>query len=253
MPGFPAADFWLYLLLPLAGLLGGFVNTLAGGGSMLTLPALMLLGMPADVANATNRLGVLLQSLTGLEGFNRHRLLERSSVLPVLVPVLLGALFGSLLASFLPVTLLKPALLSVMMVMALYILLQPLLPTFDGKAAQPGRLAFFGIFLAGGYGGFIQAGVGFVLIAVLTSLLGFDLKRANALKLVSTAGLSLIALAVFIPRGQVWWIPGLLLAAGTSLGAWLGVRFALTASQWQLRLGLVFMVFVSCTAAFLSP
>lgn len=244
-----------YLLLAVAGLLGGFANTLAGGGSLLTLPVLILLGMPADVANATNRVGVLLQSLLGVRGFDRHELLDRQSVPSVLPPVLAGALLGSLAASFMPVLLLKPVLLSVMMAMAVYLLVWPerktTAPTGESGRFRPA--AFLGLFLAGGYGGFIQAGVGFFLLAALTTLWGYDLKRANALKLVCTAALSLVALAVFIPRGQVWWLPALLLAFGTSLGAALGVRVALSASQQLLKWVLFVLVAVSCGAAWLSP
>ncbi|MBO7007497.1 MAG: sulfite exporter TauE/SafE family protein, partial [Pseudomonadales bacterium] len=86
-------------LLFLVGVISGFINTLAGGGSMLTLPAMMMMGMPADVANGTNRVGVLVQSLTGAKGFNDQDRLDRSAILPVLVPTILGALVGSLLAS----------------------------------------------------------------------------------------------------------------------------------------------------------
>ncbi|MEJ6591224.1 MAG: TSUP family transporter, partial [SAR86 cluster bacterium] len=102
------------LALLTAGVIGGFINTLAGGGSMLTLPALMLLGMPADIANATNRVGVLFQSLAGVKGFKDQDKLDSSAIGPVLIPTLLGALVGSLFAAYLPVGVLKPILLGTM-------------------------------------------------------------------------------------------------------------------------------------------
>ena len=92
---------------------------------MLTLPALMMFGMPADVANGTNRVGVLLQSLAGVKGFKDKDRLDSAAVLPVLAPTLVGALFGSLAASYLPVTLLKPTLLIAMVAMALVMLVKP--------------------------------------------------------------------------------------------------------------------------------
>ncbi len=113
------------IILLLAGLFAGFINTLAGGGSMLTLPALMMLGMPADIANATNRVGIFLQSMAGAKGFRDYDRLDSSAVAPILVPTLVGALIGSLAASYLPVWLLKPTLLGSMVLMAVVMLVRP--------------------------------------------------------------------------------------------------------------------------------
>ena len=241
-------------LLVAAGLIGGFINTLAGGGSMLTLPALMMMGMPADFANATNRVGVLLQSMTAVRGFNKYDRLDSAAILPMLAPTLLGALAGSLAASFLPVWLLKPTLLSSMVLMALVMLIRPDVVAPDPDS-QPLTLkqrpaAAAGLFFAGVYGGFVQAGVGFILLAALAGGLRYDLVRANALKMVATAVFSIVALVVFVAREQVLWIPGLILAAGTVAGASLSVRFAIKVSQSTLKWLLFIMVSITCTAAF---
>ena len=239
-------------LLILAGFLGGFINTLAGGGSMLTLPALMLLGMPADIANATNRLGVLLQSLTAIRGFKRYNRLDSAAIIPMLVPTIAGAILGSLLASYLPVYLLKPTLLFSMLAIALWMLLKP-----DGLAWQPHQtlalkekpLAGVALFVTGIYGGFVQAGVGFLLLAALAGILRYDLVRANALKMVATAAFGSVALCIFIIRGQVLWAPGLILAAGMMAGAWLSVKFAIKVSQTRLKWLLFIMVSITCGGA----
>ncbi len=241
------------LALVLAGLVGGFVNTLAGGGSMLTLPALMMLGLPADVANATNRLGVLMQSLTGVRGLHNHDYLDSSAILRVLVPTVLGALVGAVLASYLPVGLLKPALLGTMIVMALIMLVLP------GAVAPPlgtepyilkdRPWAALGLFGAGVYGGFVQAGVGFILIAALTIGLRYDLLRTNALKMVCTATFSFVALIVFVFRDQVLWVPGLILAASMVIGALVSVRFAVNVSQNTVKWILFTMVSLTCGGA----
>lgn len=236
-----------------AGLIGGFINTLAGGGSMLTLPALMMLGMPADIANATNRVGVLLQSLTGVKGFRDNDRLDSGAIIPVLVPTLIGALVGSLAASFLPLWVLKPTLLLAMVGMALIMVIFPgvVAPPVGTPAykvrERPGAIA--GLFVAGVYGGFVQAGVGFILIAALAGGLRYDLVRSNALKLVCTAAFSIVALAVFIARDQVLWVPGLILAAGTVVGAMVSVRFAINVSQTTLKWILLVMVSITCGAA----
>ncbi|RRJ84060.1 sulfite exporter TauE/SafE family protein [Aestuariirhabdus litorea] len=239
-----------------AGLVSGFINTLAGGGSMLSLPALMLVGMPPEIANATNRVAVLLQSLTGSSGFNKQGMLERSAIVPILVPTLLGSLAGALIASYLPSVVLKPVLLTTMVIMALVMLFKPatIVPELGTEpfslAERP--MAWGGMFVAGLYGGFVQAGVGFILLAALAGGLRYDLVRSNALKNVCTAALSVVALGVFVARDQVLWVPGLVLAVGSMSGAYLSVKFAIRASQRTLKWILLVMVLLACGAALMS-
>jgi uncharacterized membrane protein YfcA len=244
------------VLLAATGYVAGFINTIAGGGSMLTLPAFMMLGLPADVANGTNRVGVHLQSVAGTGGFYRAGKLAPETILPTLAPTLVGSLVGSLLASFLPVTWLKPALLGTMVAMALLMLVQP-----STVAPPPGTpvsrlrdrpVAWLGLAGAGLYGGFVQAGVGFILIAALAGGLRYDLVRTNALKMAITAALTMVALVIFAARGQVWWVPGLLMAVGTVLGAMSSVKFAISVPQSVLKWILFAMVLLSCVGAYLS-
>lgn len=249
------ATWWSFLVLVAAGVFAGFVNTVAGGGSMLTVPALMLLGMPADYANGTNRVGILQQSLTGIRGFNRSGKLDRSAILPVVVPTMSGAVLGALAAVWISPDTLKPVLLGTMIAMALLMLVAPNVmappegtPTYTLKERPLGLLVLFG---AGLYGGFVQAGVGFILIAGLALGLRYDLVRTNALKAVCTALFSVAALAVFIVSGHVDWIPGIVLAAAMTVGALFGVRFALTVSQRVFKWLLFIMVCLACGLAFL--
>lgn len=240
-------------LLIAVGLVSGFINTLAGGGSMLSLPALLLLGMPADVANATNRIGVLVQSATGMKGFDKRGKLDRGAILPMLVPTALGALAGSLLASYLPVWLLEPVLLGCMVSMALLMVLKPqaVIPP-EGVPSLTLRerpAAAVGLFLAGVYGGFVQAGVGFILLAALAGGLRYDLVRSYALKTVCTGVFSGVALLIFTLRDQVWWLPGLVLAFGSMVGASLSVRVAVSVSQNTLKWLLFVMVTATCLGA----
>ncbi len=238
-----------------AGLAAGFINTMAGGGSFLTLPALMLIGLPADVANGTNRVGILVQSLTGSASFYRRGVFRAREILPALLPSVLGALIGALGAAVTPPTVLKPVLLTALILMALWITFRP--KTFSGeseedtsRAAQ--RKATLALFGAGLYGGFVQAGVGFMLLGAFAGVLGMRLIRANAMKLVCTTVFSGVALAVFIAAGQVRWIPGLVLAVATTTGTQIGVRFAMRAPQKVLRWILLAAVIGACIAAFLK-
>ncbi len=231
-----------------AGLAAGFINVLAGGGSMLTLPLLMLLGLPADIANGTNRLATVTQSVSGLVGFHAAGKLVRGALAPVVAPTVLGAFAGAVAATQVPTAVLKPVLLITMMAMAALFALMPALLDRDPAAEtslQPDARAVGGLLLAGFYGGFVQAGVGFVLLAVISGMLGFDLVRANALKLVCTLCFGAIALAVFAAADQVAWWPAAVLAAATVVGAQVGVRFALRVSPKTLR----WLVF-GCVVAF---
>lgn len=240
--------------LLISGLAAGFINTIAGGGGLFTLSALLLMGIPADLANATNRVSVAAQSIEGVRGFHRHRMLDTQAILPILAPTLSGSLIGAAIASYLPVWLLKPVLLSTMIAMALLMLIKPsvMAPpagTIPKQLADSpaGWIALFG---AGLYGGFVQAGVGFLLLAALVGMLRYPLVQGNALKLVCTGVFGATALAVFAVRGQVLWIPGLIITVGTIVGVRLSVNWAVTAKADSLRHVLLLAVIGACVAAF---
>jgi uncharacterized membrane protein YfcA len=238
------------VLLLAVGLVSGFINTLAGGGSMLTLPALMMTGMPADLANGTNRVAVLAQSITGAKGFDQAGKLDRGALVGIIVPTVLGAGLGAAMASVLPNTWLKPILLTVMAIVALSLLVPSGTKPIEGdKLPAGGVIAWLALFGAGLYGGFIQAGVGFILVAIVSGVLHYDLLRSNALKLVCTSIFSGVALIIFALQGQVLWLTGIVLALGSVLGALASVRFAINVDESVLRSILVIMVLTSCIAA----
>ncbi|AFU97433.1 sulfite exporter TauE/SafE family protein [Simiduia agarivorans] len=247
---------WFYLLLLITGFIAGIINTLAGGGSNLTVPALMVLGMPADVANATNRVGVFFQSLSASAGFAKRGKLPRQSIIPVLLPTLCGGLVGAGIAAIAPVSILKPLLLGTMITMAVVMLVSPGLvapePHEQPRRVTESPLALFGLFAAGVYGGFVQAGVGFVLLAAIAGGLRYDLVRANALKVLCALGFTGVALVVFIADGLVQWLPGLALAASASLGAAVAVKWSLNVSQRTLKWFLLVMTLAASAAAMLS-
>ena len=247
--------WWKAVALLAAGVLGGFINTIAGGGSMVSVPALMLLGMPADHANGTNRVGILWQSLTGMRGFDKSGKLERGAILPLLAPTVSGAVLGALSTTWLHPDVLKPVLLGSMVAIAVVMLALPdVAPPEEGTGAHSlrerplGALMLFG---AGLYGGFVQAGVGFVLVAALAAGLRYDLVRTNALKVVCTALFSVASLAVFVLTGRVEWVSGGLLAVGMAAGAVLGVRFALNVDERVIKWALLVMVCVTSASALL--
>ncbi len=246
---------WQVPLLLAAGLLAGFVNTLAGGGSLLTIPALMLLGLPAQHANATNRVGVFLHSLAGGEAFDRHGQLDRRAATWLTLPALAGVLLGALAAARLPAAVFEPVLLAGLALIALTLLWKPqiLAPEAGtpvlGLSERPS--AALALLAAGFWGGFLQAGVGIFLLATFSGLLRYDLVRANALKVVMVAAFTGLSLVVFVAADQVVWLPGLVLAAGSVAGARLAVRFAVTTGQETLRRVVFGIVLAALIAAWL--
>lgn len=243
------------LLLSLTGFLAGGINTVAGGGSNLTLPALMILGLPADVANGTNRIAVTAQCLVGLAGYDRHETLDRPAVLPVLIPTIIGGIFGAIAAALMPNLFLKPILLGMILLMALLILVRPevIAPPPGTKNLSPSesRGAWWSLFGAGVYGGFVQAGVGFILLAALAGGLRYDLLRANALKTACALAFTSVALIIFIIFDQVWWVPGLIVAAGSMTGAHFAVKVAVRASQKSIKWFLFLMTLCAVVAGLL--
>ena len=244
------------LLLVGTGVVAGVINTLAGGGSNLTLPALMVMGLPADIANATNRVGVVLQTLVAMRGFDRHGKLPTHDLFPIMLPTLIGSLIGAGFASFAPSTWLKPLLLGAMITMTLVMLIRPetVVPPVGTapKTMKESPAAFWWLLITGLYGGFVQAGVGFILIAALAGSLRYDLVCTNALKVTCTLAFTVLALLLFAIRGQVYWVPGLILALGTMVGAQLGVRFAISAKPSTLKWFLFIMTVCGSLAALLT-
>jgi uncharacterized membrane protein YfcA len=241
-------------ILAAAGVLATIVNVIAGGGGMIVLPALMALGLPADVANGTYRLGVVTQSIVGTATLNRAGKLETASIVPILIPTVLGAIVGALLATWIPRELLKPILLVTMVFMAALIAFrkQTLIPP-EGPSLNPKQAprSFAGLFFSGVYGGFIQAGVGFLLLGVLVGTLRHTLITANALKLVVTLAFGMVALGIFIWAGLVSWAPAIVLAAASIIGARLGVRLMLRVPATGLRWFVFACVVATCIVAWL--
>ena len=247
-------SFQSLAILAAAGVLATFVNVIAGGGGMIVLPALMALGLPADVANGTYRLGVVTQSIAGTAALRKEGKLDTSAIVPILIPTVFGASLGALLATWMPREVLKPIMLATMIVMAALIVFRKrtLIPG-EGRALSPSEAprSYLGLFLAGVYGGFIQAGVGFLLLGVIVGTLRHDLVSGNALKLVVTLAFGTVSLGIFIWAGLVSWAPALVLAASSILGARLGVRLMLRVPATGLRWFVFASVIATSIAAWL--
>ena len=218
-------------LLVAAGIFAGVVNTLAGGGSFVILPILIGLGLPPTVANGTSRVGVLLQGIGSVWGFERAKVGGWGVTLRLALPMTAGAAAGAWAATRLDDALLRPLIGAVLLGWAVVLAFRP--GRFLQPPPAPAPLSWWGALAAaaiGAYGGFLQAGVGFPLLALLVPGLGYPAVTANAIKVRVVLIYSAAALPIFIGAGQVAWREGLALAAGTAAGGWLGAR-------WQLRAG----------------
>ena len=249
------SPWYIYLLAALAGVLAGVINTLAGSGSLLTLPMLIFLGLPANAANATNRVGVTVQNIVGIATFKQSGRLNLAGGMWLTVPAALGSILGARIAVDLNERTMNTAIGVVMLVMLGLILFDPQRWLRARSEVRPGPpslpiLALF--FLIGIYGGFIQAGVGIFLLTAMVVGMGYSLVDANAIKLMIVLGLTLTALGVFIAGGQINWALGALMAAGQSAGAWLAARYAShqkNAAVWVRRL-LIAMIIASTLKLF---
>ncbi len=250
-------DLALSLGLLAAGFACGLVNVIAGGGSFLTLPLLIFLGLPSVVANGTNRVAIVMQNAAAVWGFDRHRALDWKLGLAATLPASLGALTGAWVALGVPDEAFKKILAVLMAVITLWTLLARDRPArsvgsvgvgsvgvgsvgagpaggdAEGRFAARRRLVLaLGFFATGVYGGFIQAGVGFLILAV-TSWAGLDLVRGNAIKVLAILVSTAVSLVPFAAQGKVDWLLGLWLGVGTVLGGLAGVRLTvLKGHRW---------------------
>ena len=220
------------VLLVGGGLFAGCVNTIAGGGSLLTVPLLVLTGVPGDVANGTNRVGILTSNISAAEAFRRQGVSGLSRVVPVLVPVVVGSLAGSLLISRIDAEAFERVF-GVIMIPLLFLSLRP--PKVH-VAPRPWSgpvtaAVFFGVGL---YAGAFQAGIGLLMVLAL-SRSGLDMVVANNVKVLVVLVVTCTALPVFIAGGLVDWGPALVLAAGFGVGGALGARITVAGGERVVR------------------
>ncbi len=226
------------IILFVAGCTAGTLNVLAGGGSLLTVPILIFLGLPATVANGTNRLAILAQNVGASWNFHRRGLLEPSWLKAALPATLMGAVSGAWAATRVSDDQFQRALAIAMVGIAVWMLLQGRAPASrdaDVPSPRSDRPSFhLGWLLVGIYGGFIQAGLGFVILAVISAT-GLDLVRGNALKVTLVLAFTPFTLALFARAGMVDWRLGTALALGNLVGGQLGVHLTVLKGQAWVR------------------
>ncbi len=235
---------WGIAFLLATGFAAGIVNTLAGAGSLLTVPVLVLLGVPADIANGTNRVGILAHNVIASWRFHAEGIGGLRHAFSLLVPMMSGSIIGAYTISLLPAAAFQRAFAVLMLVLVVPIVVGAQ-PRTQGPA-WPRSLSAMVFFFVGLFGGAFQAGVGLLLIAALSHA-GHNLLRANSIKVVLNAVQTAAALTIFVLRDQVWWLPGVMLAVGYGIGGVVGVRLAIAGGERLVRWFLAAMVVVLAT------
>ncbi len=226
-------------LLLVTGIATGFLNVMAGGGSMLSVPVMIFLGVPGSVANGTNRIAILPQNISAVIAFYRKGFANFKLSLSLAACTIPGTLVGAWLATRIPNDQFN-VWLAVIMLIVLIIMSLPERQSAD-QDRQPHMLAGHLMMIAIGFwGGFIHIGVGFLLMPVLHRVLGMDLVTTNSHKVFIVLCYTVVALAVFASQLQLVWQYGLALAIGTTTGGWLAANFQVKqgvgAIKWTLNI-----------------
>ena len=219
------------------GLIAGVINTLAGGGSLLTLPVLIFLGLPPTVANATNRIGILFNGVFAVRGYYSMGIAISKYSYWLGIAAFPGALLGAIVASRIEGELFNKILAGVILMIVAYMLFGPRsfgnrVERNDHKTKVIGLTVFF---LIGFYGGFVQAGVGYLIMAALGMINRFSLLKTNVIKALVVLIYTLASLGVFIYNDLVNWELGIALAVGSALGGWVTSRWSVGANEIWIR------------------
>lgn len=237
------------------GLAAGTLNVIAGGGSFLTLPLLIFLGLPAGVANATNRVGIVFQNVGAVWAFHRRGVLPRQFLAWTALPAIAGALAGTWAALRVSDQTFTRILAILMIAITLYTLWDPLRrwrsAMSEGSSGQRWLLAC-GFVLVGVYGGFVQAGVGFIMLAVIT-MAGIDLVRGNAIKVFCALAFSAVSIVIFSAAGKISWPEGISLGLGTLAGGQIGVHLTVLKGHRWIRRVVTVAIVVFALKLWLAP
>jgi uncharacterized membrane protein YfcA len=232
-------ELWQLGLLSAIGVVAGFLNVMAGGGSLLTVPAMVFMGVPGPVANGTNRIAILAQNITAVTAFFRRGFADFRLSLSLAACSLPGAVAGALIGTRLEGIWFNRAL-------ALIMVGVMLIMAFGGNRKQAdsgsepsrrqlilGHLCMVGV---GFYGGFIQLGIGFIIMPVLHRVMGLDLVRTNMHKVFIVMSYTVVALAVFASQVEILWVVGLALALGNSIGGWIATNVQVDRGEGVINL-----------------
>ncbi len=211
-----------------AGLLSGFLNTIASAGSAATLPLLIFMGLPANIANATNRIQVAMGRVSSIIAFQRAKAIDWRNGLILAMPCLLGAVLGAYIAAMIKSKFVGWAITVAVIAAFILLLTNPKRLLKDQEVEKPvikwWHLVLY--FVVGCWGGFIILDANTYALLILVLAIGYDLKQANAIKAVANFPTSTVSLVIFAWAGEVDWYIGGLLSVGSIIGSWIGAILA---------------------------
>lgn len=232
------------LILFFAGALAAFLNVNAGGGSTLTLPALIFLGLDPTMANGTNRLGILVQNAAAVYSFKQEKFYELKNSLILSALTLPGAIAGALLAVKLEDKVFQNILAVVMIFIVITMLIPKKKTNQDNNDVKLDWKTIISLLAVGFYGGFIQVGVGFLLMATFQNLMKLNLIKVNMHKVFVVFVYTVPAFLIFIFTNNVNWYYGLILSAGTAFGAWWGVKLSIKKGEKLIKVVLILAILI---------
>ncbi len=244
-----------YVIAIVGGFLAGIINTLAGNGSAITLTILTeVIGLPGNMANGTNRVGIMAQGISSLFNYKKNDKLHIARGKHIIIPTVIGAIIGVLVAVWVSNEQFKSIFRFLMIIILVILLVNPkkwLIPD-GGKPILPPAIMTVVFLLLGFYGGFIQMGMGVYFLATMVLLAKYNIAESNVLKIVVVSIYTVIVLAIFQYNGLVDWKVGGIMAIGQASGGWFGASFASNypkADLWAYRL-LIFVVIAAVIKMF---
>ncbi|WP_109853351.1 sulfite exporter TauE/SafE family protein [Aquimarina sp. AU58] len=235
----------LLFILAIIGFIAGVINTIAGGGSLLTLPMLIFMGLPPAVANGTNRIGIFIQSISSIAGFRSKGVKPGSFGIYLGISALVGSLIGAQIAIDIKGETFNKILAIVMVIVVLFMVFKPKVNLQDVIERTQGKHLWISIltfFFIGVYGGFIQAGVGIFILLALTSINYLNLVTSNAVKVLIVFIYTIGALVIFVYNNQIDYLYGFVLATGNATGGWIASRWSVKKGDGLVKVFLIIMV-----------
>ena len=240
------------LLLYGVGSLAGFINVMAGGGSSITLPILIFLGLDSALANGTNRIAIFIQNISAIISFKQEKYSDFKTGIKLAEFAIPGAIIGSLAAVRIDNELFEKLLALVIIGIMITILLPRKTKMQIQQNSKTSWKIYPVMFAIGLYGGFMQIGVGFMLMAALQNLLHLDLVRVNMHKVFIVFFYTIPAFIIFIFTGNINWLFGLVLAAGNATGAWWSAKISVKKGDKVIRIVLFVALFIMSLKLFLK-
>ncbi len=232
-----------FFVLFLVGLLSSLLNINAGGGSTLTLPTLIFLGLDTATANGTNRLGILVQNTSAIYSYKKENYSDYKTSLKLSLVAIPGAIFGAFYAIEINDIIFK-TILSVVLLLVIATLFIPRKKNQVYFTEKISIWVYISLFFAGFYGGVVQAGIGFLLMSILYNIQKMELVHVNMHKVFIVFVYTIPVIAIFIFSGKINWFLGLALASGTAIGAKIAVKLQVRKGEKIIKPVLVIVLFI---------